>query len=162
MGVIKHTEETKARISKTLKGRVPWNTGKKLKDIYFTGTKIYWVFAAMKDRCTNKNNPGYKNYGGRGIKCGWKNFEEFYRDLGNSYKEGLLLERIDNNGDYCIKNCKWVDRNTQNRNKRNNIKLNGEVAFDVSQKLGGSKRMIQQRIRRGWSLEKAFSTPKTC
>jgi len=125
-----------------------------------TYSKIYYVFAEAKGRCTNKNNPQYKNYGDRGIKMVWINFRDFYNDMFPSYKKGLTLDRIDNNGNYCKKNCRWVDRNTQNRNKRNNIKFNGEIASDVSKMLGGSKGMIKQRISRGWSLKKAFNTKK--
>ena len=45
------------------------------------------------------------------------------------------------------------------RNKRNNIKHNGEFAIDASKRLGGSKYLVSTRIRQGWSIEKAFSQP---
>jgi hypothetical protein len=86
-----------------------------------SGTKIYWVWGSMKDRCTNQNNVAYNNYGGRGVKvCDrWlESFENFYEDMKFKYREGLTLERIDVNGDYEPGNCKWVTREDQNRNKR--------------------------------------------
>lgn len=126
-----------------------------------TGTKIYWVFFAIKDRCRNKNNPQYKDYGGRGITCEWFSFEDFYKDMNPSYKEGLVIDRINNDGNYSKENCWWTDFKVSSRNKRNNIKYDGVIAFDASRAMGGCPRMIQQRIRRGWSIEKAFNTPKT-
>lgn len=88
-------------------------------------TKIYGRFKSMMGRCQNKNNKRYKDYGGRGIKVcnSWKeNFINFYNwSLLNGFKENLTLDRIDVNGDYCPENCRWVDYEEQNRNKRNNI-----------------------------------------
>lgn len=44
----------------------------------------YWVWNAMVQRCTNKNDAGYKNYGGRGITvCDkWRKYEGFIEDMG--------------------------------------------------------------------------------
>lgn len=73
----------------------------------------------MRQRCTNKNNPSYINYGGRGIKiCSeWNSFEQFIKDVGDKPK-GKTLDRIDNNGPYCKENCKWSTIKEQNRNSR--------------------------------------------
>ncbi len=83
---------------------------------------IYVTWCNMKQRCYNKNNIGYKNYGGRGIKiCDrWLNsFENFYEDMGNK-PIGMTLERINNNGDYMPNNCKWASWTDQHRNQRKN------------------------------------------
>ena len=46
-----------------------------------SNTRIYQIWADMKDRCNNRNNKAFKNYGGRGIKVceEWeKDFMTFY------------------------------------------------------------------------------------
>jgi len=95
-------------------------------------TKLYEVWKVMRQRCQNKNNKAYANYGGRGIKvCGeWNDFKNFCEWAINSgYKEGLTLERIDVNGDYEPSNCKWVTLEEQQKNKTNTIyvEINGEA-----------------------------------
>lgn len=75
----------------------------------------------MKSRCSNEKNTRYSDYGGRGIKvCDeWLNsFESFYRDMGEGYKEGLQIDRIDNNRGYSKDNCRWVYRSINARNQR--------------------------------------------
>lgn len=89
----------------------------------FCGTKIYKKWEDMKSRCNNPNNKRYKDYGGRGIKiCNeWlSDFMNFYNwAINNGYKEGLSIERINNDGNYEPSNCKWITRAEQMRNTRN-------------------------------------------
>ena len=86
-------------------------------------TPLHKLWRAMKRRCYNHNDIGYKNYGGREIKvCDrWLNsFENFYADMGVP-KEGMSLDRIDNDKGYCPENCKWSSRTEQNRNTRRSV-----------------------------------------
>lgn len=124
-------------------------------------TKIYNVWSNMKGRCENPNHSSYKNYGGRGIYVEerWKTFELFYLDMGIP-KDGMTLERIDNDGPYSKDNCIWATRATQSRNKRNTVKLeiNGELkSLAEWSKLSGIKpATIWARINiLGWNPKKA-------
>ena len=82
------------------------------------GTRTYKSWAMMKCRCLNKNYTQYKDYGGRGITIckEWLIFENFYRDMGKR-PEGMSIDRIDNNGNYCKSNCKWSTPKEQNNNR---------------------------------------------
>ncbi len=88
-------------------------------------TRLYRIWAGMKARCYNKNNRGYKHYGGRGIiMCDeWKNdFQVFYDwAMANGYSDNLTIDRIDVNGNYCPENCRWATNETQKKNMRTNI-----------------------------------------
>ena len=82
---------------------------------------IYWAWKAMKQRCQNPKCNAYHNYGARGIAvCDeWQPFEPFCEwALSNGYEKGLDLDRIDNDGDYDPRNCRWVDRKTNTLNRR--------------------------------------------
>lgn len=91
------------------------------------GTKLYNTWKSIKRRCYNANYEYYKDYGARGIiLCDeWRfNFKTFYDWAMNSgYKEGLTIDRIDNNKGYSPDNCHWVDYSTQNNNQRRSIRL---------------------------------------
>lgn len=103
-----------------------------------SNTRLYRVWSGMKDRCYNKNCKGYPRYGGRGITVcpEWKNdFMAFYNwAMATGYDETAprgqyTIERENNDGPYSPDNCKWITIQEQERNKRNNIKVNvgGEV-----------------------------------
>ena len=84
-------------------------------------SKLNSVWISMKQRCLNKEDKAYKNYGGRGIAiCDeWLEFIPF-RDwsIANRYKDGLTLDRTNNNGNYAPYNCRWTTRQVQSRNSR--------------------------------------------
>lgn len=86
-----------------------------------TETPLYFVWQSMKVRCYKPNSRDYKNYGGRGvIVCErWlESFDNFYDDLHKTYKKGLSLDRIDNNGNYEPSNCRWTTQFEQSNNQR--------------------------------------------
>jgi hypothetical protein len=88
-------------------------------------TPEYRTWCGIKNRCLDSNQKSFKNYGGRGITvCDrWENsFENFLSDMGRRPPGKYSIERIDNNGNYEPKNCKWDTRSNQQKNKRRRLK----------------------------------------
>ena len=127
------------------------------------GTHLYGVWNGMKQRCNNPSVKGYRYYGAKGVKVceEWGQFVPF-RDwaMSNGYEEGLTLDRIDSDGDYCPSNCRWIPNSEQQRNKSNNVllTLNGEThcASEWSEILGINYKTIMTRVSRGWCAERVL------
>ena len=70
------------------------------------------VYNTMKQRCSNKNVRMFYRYGARGITVckEWKDdFKKFYSwAIANGYKQGLSVDRINNDGNYEPLNCQWI------------------------------------------------------
>ena len=96
--------------------------------------KLYKVWSHIKLRCNYKKMHNYHYYGGRGISVCEDWTESFikFKDwaLKNGYREGLQIDRIDNNGNYEPLNCRFVEPKINSRNRRNN-KLTEEKAGDI-------------------------------
>lgn len=125
-------------------------------------TPLYRIWTSLRNRCSNPKNPSYKDYGGRGIKVceRWAEFEAFYEDMAQGYKDGLQIDRIDNNGDYCPENCRWTSVKEQARNRRSTNYVKGMSLKEYCEVNGLRYDLTWQRVvRRGWSIEKAASSP---
>jgi hypothetical protein len=131
-----------------------------------SGTRFYNIWCAMKQRCEYPKNNRFKNYGGRGIKILWKSFEEFKKDMLKSYQEsgeiGMSIDRINSNGHYCKENCRWSTHWQQNLNRTNNhlITYNQQTKplAQWAKEKGFKRGLLENRIRRGWSVEKMLET----
>jgi hypothetical protein len=129
-------------------------------------TKLYAIWCSMKQRCLNKKDKQYCDYGGRGITVchQWLKFESFYEwSLINGYQVGLTIERISNDGNYEPENCKWIPKAEQSENTRKCkfITYKGETKIlkHWARDLGMSYVALQHRLKRGWSIEEAFTRP---
>ncbi len=123
----------------------------------------YRSWASMWARVRSKDARA-KNYGLRGIAvCDeWKSFDRFLSDMGPR-PPGLTIDRVDVNGNYEASNCRWATLKQQGENKRNArvLTFRGESLGITAwaRRLGCSLRILQYRLGRKWSIEKALTTP---
>jgi len=118
--------------------------------------KIYKQWSSMKDRCLNPNSQMYKHYGGRGIKLceEWIDFIPYYNwAIQAGYREGLSIDRIDNDGNYEPSNCRWVTQKEQSLNNRRNVRITykGETLTRTEwcEKYGLKYSALRSRQKRG-------------
>lgn len=92
----------------------------------------------MKYRCDKPEHTSWQRYGGRGIKycLEWANYPAFERDMRPAWKEGLYLDRRDNDGNYTPENCRWVTPTESARN-RSSTKISLEKAIEVRRLYAG-------------------------
>ena len=130
-------------------------------------TRLYSIWANMRNRCNNPNAKRYEQYGGRGITIceEWDRFEAFYEwALANGYSDSLTIDRIDNNKGYSPENCRWASASEQNSNTRRNhlITYNNktQTMAQWAQEIGIPQRTLESRLNRShWSIERALTTP---
>jgi len=81
------------------------------------------LLSHIKQRCNNPKTTNYKHYGGRGIQNKFKNADEikflWFRDKAYLMNKPSI-DRINNDGNYCIENCRFIElgKNVAERNKR--------------------------------------------
>jgi hypothetical protein len=123
----------------------------------------------MKARCHRPKDSAFEKYGGRGIRvCDrWRaSFENFIADMGRRPSDDHSIERQDNDGDYEPDNCVWATKSEQMRNRRgwgsvSRVEINGVLKTTAAwaRELGTSQTTIDERIKRGWSPERAVTQP---
>lgn len=91
---------------------------------------LYPAWFQMRQRCSNKNNERWIDYGGRGIRvCArWNSFENFLSDMGQKPTAKHSLDRIDVDGDYEPSNCRWSTASEQMAGRRSKEKLKADRA----------------------------------
>lgn len=128
-----------------------------------TGTPLYGTWKSMKSRCYNPNMNCYGRYGARGITVcdDWKNnFENFYQwSIEHGYREGLKIDRINNNEGYNPDNCRWVTHleNCNNRSTCHIIWYNGKgkTISEWARDFNVSRSVFSSRLKGvSYSIEK--------
>lgn len=129
-------------------------------------TPEYRSWKGMKSRCYNPNDPYFSRYGGRGIVvCDrWRDsFANFLADLGKR-PDWHSIDRIDIDGNYEPKNCRWASTKEQNRNRSDTfwVTLDGQrkSLSEWCEIKGANYRLVKKRIREmNWPIEQALATP---
>jgi hypothetical protein len=128
------------------------------------GTRIMSIRKNMIRRCHDPKCPAYYNYGDRGISV----CEEWIRDplafaewaWANGYADDLMIDRIENDGNYTPENCRFVDRFTQNNNSRRNryCVYSGKTytVAELARVTGVSYSTLLRKITRGLSAQEAI------
>lgn len=120
------------------------------------------IWRCMMSRCYNRENMGYKNYGGRGIGVckRWHVFNNFAQDMAPR-PLGLTLDRKDNDGDYAPSNCKWSTRAEQHSNTRRNRWLEHDgVRLTITQwatRTGIEVNTIRGRLKYGFTVAETLT-----
>lgn len=130
---------------------------------------LYVRWCKIIDRCTCPTSDAYANYGGRGISIcdewrhDFKAFHDCVSQLAHYGEKGYTLDRVDNSLGYRPGNMRWATWTEQQRNKRSNhtITFNGitKTLSDWADETGIKRRILSERLRDGWTIERALTKP---
>jgi hypothetical protein len=128
--------------------------------------RLYTIWKGMQQRCTDPNWKGAKYYIEKGVSvCDeWRDYPVFREwALSSGYTEGLSIDRINNDGNYCPENCRWTTPKTQANNQSRNrwLTFNGETKTmsEWADIVGIPYHTIKRRIYSGWPIERTLTTP---
>lgn len=122
-----------------------------------TKDRLFRIWCHMKERCSSTNHKSWKRYGGRGIRvCDeWASDYEAFKKfaLENGWREGLQVDRIDNNGNYEPNNVAFVTpkENANNRGNNVHVEIRGcqMTLAEAARKYGLSYAKVWHRYRAG-------------
>jgi len=127
----------------------------------------YRIRVEMIRRCTDANTINWNVYGGAGVTvCDrWiESFENFYEDMGPRPSAKHSLDRWpDLAGNYEPGNVRWATGKEQGRNRRNVPQYTHDGRTQSvpawAEELGMTSSTLKSRLRHGWTVAEAFSTP---
>lgn len=129
-------------------------------------TRVFRIWHNMLRRCYDSRREYYRNYGARGVTvCDrWReSFENFLADMGMPPSDEHTLERKEGHLGYEPSNCCWATRTEQANNRRTNVRLTFQdrtmTIAEWARELGIGDSTIRFRLKNGWSVERALTTP---
>lgn len=126
-------------------------------------TREHRIWRGMIQRCTNPDNPAWKDYGERGITIckRWMKFTNFLEDMGKCPAR-LTIERKNNDKGYSKANCKWGTRSEQSNNTRASRKIShaGQImtVAQWARKLGMTRSALALKLSKGLNIAKILCT----
>lgn len=123
--------------------------------------RTYKSWRAMLERCYDEGNGSFSRYGGRGISVceRWRNsYDDFVDDMGLR-PEGTTIDRIENDGNYEPRNCRWATKKQQDTNRRDNRKIDGRTVTELAEISGIGKATLSYRLNQGASGTDLFRPP---
>lgn len=133
--------------------------------------QLQMLWNGIHGRCNLPKHRSYKDYGAKGITLcpEWSHHRGCVKFVKwavvNGYQRGLDIDRIKNAEGYRPDNCRFITRQRNCWNKSNNLMLTHKGETKCSAEWGSDPRCVvhtdqfQQRIKCGWSIERALSTP---
>lgn len=127
-------------------------------------SKMYELWAGMIGRC-RQSSPSRARYFDRGIRVceQWLEFTTFAADMGERPSPAHSIDRIDNDGNYEPRNCRWATATEQGANTRKTVLV---TALGTTLPLRGwsrvtglAHRTISARLRAGVHPDDAVLTP---
>lgn len=129
-------------------------------------TKTYQVWLRMKDRC-RPGSSKRRYYYDKGVTvcASWaSSYVTFLRDMGEC-PPGCTLDRIDNDGLYAPKNCRWVPHSVQCNNRSSNrLIAHDGLLLNLSQwakKTGLQAGTVAYRLSNNWPARLALDATVT-
>lgn len=138
---------------------------------------LFEKWRSMRRRCHDHKAIDFYRYGGRGIRvcANWRaSFVSFAGDMG-ACPPGASLDRIDNDAGYdcghcedCVAggrpaNCRWATASEQQSNRRVTRRLTHDGRTQTvtawANEFGLTRFQLFNRIRHGWDVERALTTP---
>lgn len=139
-----------------------WCLLKKRYNSNISKNNIYKTWQSIKQRCNNHNRKQYKDYWWRWITYDKKreNFEWFYEDMWDTYKEWLAIDRINNDWNYCKENCRRISQKDNCNNRRTCVyvtyKWNRYSLKQLAEYTGISYYIILNRYREWYRWDDLF------
>lgn len=132
-----------------------------------SNTSEHRIWKGIIKRCYNQNAPHFERYGGRGIAvCAeWRHdFKAFLGYVGPRPTPKHSIDRYPNpDGNYEPGNVRWAVQCEQVRNSTRTkfLEVNGErlCLSDWGKRLGLAPDSITRRIKAGWPIDQALTTP---
>lgn len=123
-----------------------------------TGAALYNRWKGIVQRCTDPKSTRWPRYGGRGIENRFDSYEAFKAwALANGFAPGLTIDRIDVDGHYEPRNCRWIAAAEQQANTTRSVRIEwrGETlhASEWARRLGCSYTTVLRRHRAGRPID---------